>query len=367
MHLTIRYSNTGSTSVTSCNTYTWTANSSATYTTSGVYVQTFTNAANCDSVHTLNLTVNYSTFNVTNQTACETFTWTAGTGTTYTISGTYTYNYTNAYGCASRDTLKLNMHVQVSVKAFLAGPYDVSTGLMHDSLRVNGLIPTSNPYTAPTYAAIGDPGTDTVSQAILAVTGNNAIVDWVLLELRSAANSTTVLANKRALIQRDGDVVSATDGVSPVAFNTMLPASYFVTIKHRNHMGIMSSTSTRLNGCATNLDLTVSTGVWAKSGIVNAARKQVTGTNPAYVLWSGDANSNKNVKYNGTVANDKDAILTALGGTANSNNTLNAYRKEDVNMDGKVRYNNTDNDRQIILNNVGTGTPNKILSQHTPN
>jgi hypothetical protein len=162
-------------------------------------------------------------------------------------------------------------------------------------------------------------------------------------------------------------VVSATDGVSPVAFNTMLPASYFVTIKHRNHMGIMSSASTRLNGCATNLDFTVSTGVWAKSGIVNAARKQVTGTNPAYVLWSGDANSNKNIKYNGTVANDKDAILTALGGTANSNNTLNAYRKEDVNMDGKVRYNNTDNDRAIILNNVGSTTPNKILSQHTPN
>jgi len=323
--------------------------------------------ANCDSVHTLNLTVNYSTFNVTNQAACETFTWTAGTGTTYTISGTYTYNYTNAYGCASRDTLKLNMHVQVSVKAFLAGPYDVSTGLMHDSLRVNGLIPTANPYTSPTYAAIGDPGTDTVSQAILAVTGNDAIVDWVLVELRSVTN--TVIANKRALIQRDGDVVSATDGVSPVAFNTMLPASYYVSIKHRNHMGIMSSTSTRLNGCATSIDLTGASGVWVNSTLSanNAPRKQVTGTYPAYVLWSGDANSNKNVKYNGNVGNDKDAILTALGGTANSNNTLNAYRKEDVNMDGKVRYNNTDNDRQIILNNVGTLTPNKILSQHTPN
>ena len=367
MNLTIRYSNTGSTSVTSCDTYTWTANSSATYTTSGVYVQTFTNAANCDSIHTLNLTVNYRTDSTINQADCESFTWSLGTGTTYTISGTYVHNYTNSVGCASTKTLILNMHVQVSVKAFLAGPYDVSTGLMHDSLRVNSLIPTSNPYTSPTYAATGDPGTDTVSQAILAVTGNNAIVDWVLLELRSAANSTTVLANKRALIQRDGDVVSATDGVSPVAFNTMLPASYFVTIKHRNHMGIMSSTSTRLNGCATNLDLTVSTGVWAKSGIVNAARKQVTGTNPAYVLWSGDANSNKNVKYNGNVANDKDAILTALGGTANSNNTLNAYRKEDLNMDGKVRYNNTDNDRAIILNNVGASTPNNILSQHTPN
>jgi hypothetical protein len=130
-------------------------------------------------------------------------------------------------------------------------------------------------------------------------------------------------------------------------------------------MGIMSSTSSRLNGCATNIDLTVASGVWVKSTLSanNAPGKQVTGTHPAYVMWSGDANSNKNVKYNG-LANDKDPILAALGGPAFSNNTLNAYRKEDVNMDGKVRYNNTDNDRQIIINNIGISTPNKVLHQH---
>ncbi len=36
-------------------------------------------------------------------------------------------------------------------------------------------------------------------------------------------------------------------------------------------------------------------------------------------------------------------------------------------MDGKIRFNNTDNDRSVILQNVGVNTPNKISNQHTPN
>jgi hypothetical protein len=84
-------------------------------------------------------------------------------------------------------------------------------------------------------------------------------------------------------------------------------------------------------------------------------------------MWSGDANSNKNVKYNGTQANDKQPILDALGVSSASSSMDNVYRLEDVNMDGKIRYNNTDNDRVIILNNVGVNTPNNVLNQHTPN
>ncbi|GBL34551.1 hypothetical protein EMGBS15_01460 [Filimonas sp.] len=86
-----------------------------------------------------------------------------------------------------------------------------------------------------------------------------------------------------------------------------------------------------------------------------------------YTLWSGDVNSNKNIKYNG-LSNDKDLILTGLGGVSFINASLNmAYRHEDLNLDGKIRFNNTDNDRVIILNNIGTLTPNTIIHQHTPN
>ena len=93
------------------------------------------------------------------------------------------------------------------------------------------------------------------------------------------------------------------------------------------------------------------------------------------VLWSGDAMTDKNVKYNGGAfmtapnnayhINDKEFILLALGGNANAT-IPNVYRSEDVNMDGKIRYNNTDNDRVVILGELGVSTPNNIYNQHTP-
>ncbi|MEN9340229.1 MAG: hypothetical protein RIQ62_1541, partial [Bacteroidota bacterium] len=47
------------------------------------------------------------------------------------------------------------------------------------------------------------------------------------------------------------------------------------------------------------------------------------------------------------------------------------YRKEDANMDGRVKYNNVDNDKNFILNKIlsasPTATPNDNLYQHTPN
>ena len=94
-----------------------------------------------------------------------------------------------------------------------------------------------------------------------------------------------------------------------------------------------------------------------------AQRKQI---GSVYALWAGDANNNKNVKYNG-LSNDKDALIYVLGISTPNNTVSRVYRMEDVNLDGKIRYNNTDNDRVIILNNVGVSTPNNVYFQHTPN
>lgn len=60
----------------------------------------------CDSIVSLNLTIFNSTHNSTTQSTCDSYFW---NGTTYTSGGTYFYNYTNAYGCASVDTLHLTL------------------------------------------------------------------------------------------------------------------------------------------------------------------------------------------------------------------------------------------------------------------
>ena len=72
LDLTMNYSNTGSSVVTACNTYTWDGQA---YTTSGAYNNTYTNVAGCNSIHTLNLTINYSNTGSSVVTACNTYTW----------------------------------------------------------------------------------------------------------------------------------------------------------------------------------------------------------------------------------------------------------------------------------------------------
>ena len=236
---------------------------------------------------------------------------------------------------------------------------------MYDSLRAYGLIPSTEPYTYPPYSQLvmGEPSGETVSNAVLSVTGNNAIVDWVFLELRKASNPSMVVATKRALIQRDGDIVSATDGVSPVKFSNASLGSYYVTIKHRNHLGVMTTAPITFSDC-TPAVVNFTTGtVYTNPTIATAPRKQI---GSVYALWSADANKSKSVKYNG-LSNDKDAVLSSVGLNTPNNTLSHVYRMEDLNMDGKIRYNNTDMDRGVIIDNIGPTTPNKIINQHTPN
>jgi hypothetical protein len=61
----------------------------------------------CDSVATLVLTINNSSTSNTAQSACGSYTW---NGQTYTQSGTYTYTTTNAVGCDSTATLVLTIN-----------------------------------------------------------------------------------------------------------------------------------------------------------------------------------------------------------------------------------------------------------------
>ena len=361
--LTISSSLSNNTAASACMSYAWLVDGN-TYTTSGVYVY-----ANGCSTQTLTLIINTpSTFaNTVNALGC--YTWSVNS-VTYTLTGVYTLTMANAAsGCADVYTLNLTVTpgVKLAAKVFLAGPYDAATGMMQDSLRAKGLLVASQPepYSIAPFnkPQLGEAGGETVSQSVLNVTGHDAIVDWVYLELRSSSNAGVVLSTKRALLQRDGDIVSNIDGTSPVFFANRTPGNYYVSIKHRNHLGVMSLNTLNLGSCnAASIDFTTSDSVFTMSSILNPARKTIGSVR---AMWSGDANTNKNVKYNG-LSNDKEVVMNAVG-LLNLNNIVNGYRIEDINLDSKVKYNGTDNDRALLLNNVGVGTSNNVLSQHTPN
>ncbi len=138
--------------------------------------------------------------------------------------------------------------VLLSVKVLLEGPYKTANGLMTDSLRVKNLIPLTEPYSALGLAVTG---ATSVTSGVLAVTGNNAIVDWVVVELRNPASTSTVVERKAALLQRDGDVV-ALDGTSALGFCSVA-GSYHVAVRHRNHQGCMTVLGMTLGNTATSV------------------------------------------------------------------------------------------------------------------
>lgn len=106
LDLTINAATSGSETVAACGSYLWEGTS---YTTSGTYTAMLVNSAGCDSIATLDLTINTATSGSETVSACDMYSW-AADNMTYTTSGTYTATLTNAAGCDSTATLILTIN-----------------------------------------------------------------------------------------------------------------------------------------------------------------------------------------------------------------------------------------------------------------
>jgi Domain of unknown function (DUF5122) beta-propeller len=245
--------------------------------------------------------------------------------------------------------------LRLNVRAMLQGPMQGGFNMSKALLTAN-LLPLTEPYTALGYAHQGGGGGETTTSAIMQGGGDNDVTDWVVIELRSAATPTTVLATRSALLQADGDAIGA-DGSLDLLFS--LPAgTYHVAIHHRNHLGIMTATGLALStGAPAMVDFT-SPG----TATYGTNARSVSGAN--LVLWSGDVSRNRSVSYTGA-ENDRDPILVRVGSTVPTN-IITGYWLEDVNMDGLVRYTGANNDRDLILVNIGGVTPNNVRQGQLP-
>jgi HYR domain len=215
--------------------------------------------------------------------------------------------------------------VLLNPKAMLQGPYNAVTMLMNDNLRAANLIPLTEPYTGMSgFTHVGGGGGEVTTSAVLAVTGNNAIVDWVFLQLRDATNPATVLFTRSALIQRDGDIVDV-DGVSPVKFNSAPVGNYHVAVRHRNHLPIRSANVLALSDITTTpIDfITNLTVAYDNPMIVNDA---LITNGSIFLMWACNANSNLAINI---------ADITIVS-SASSPAQFNVYNRSDVNMNGSV-------------------------------
>lgn len=244
--------------------------------------------------------------------------------------------------------------VVVRPRVVLGGAF--ASGSMSDQLRSLPSFPLSEPYSDLGYAYTGTQSSTTISPALIAQVGTDAIVDWVVVELRSPSSPYTVLGSRPALVQRDGDVV-ALDGTSALSFN-LVAGDYRMSVLHRNHLGAMTAGTYALSATSTIIDLSSpSTATFGSN-----AQADINGT---MVLWPGDANFDGVVKYIG-VDNDRDAVLQVIGGTNPVNVVQGTYATEDVNLDGAIKYTGTSNDRDVILQTIGGAVPTAVRVEQVP-
>lgn len=210
--------------------------------------------------------------------------------------------------------------IKIDSKLFLQGPYNA--GLMLDGLRTTGNIPTTSPYAD----AI------TCNASVFTVTGANAIIDWVWMEIRDSADGTTVIASMSALLQADGDVVNV-DGTS--AINANVPeGNYYFMVGHRNHLGVRTANTVSLVGGTQSIDLTGNIALI--EGGNNAIANMGDGN---FALFSGDFDGN------GQVQNSDKVAVEILRGTSGFSNA-------DLDMNSEVQ--NTDIQNKLSPN-IGKG------------
>ncbi len=142
--------------------------------------------------------------------------------------------------------------LQLQMNAFLEGPYNAANGNMRYDLATAALLPTTEPFTDLGFTHLAGGGGEMSSQDTFAA---NQITDWVFVELRSAVVPDSVLATRSALLQNDGDIVDM-DGISPVLFTGQPPGEYYVALRHRNHLGIMTGAALSLGNVPTTIDFT---------------------------------------------------------------------------------------------------------------
>lgn len=252
-------------------------------------------------------------FHAGNSTYCQ-----AGTARS-TLTGT-SYNWTINDG-----GVVLSCTIVVAPVVYLQGaftnPYSGQETLMRDDLHRDDLIPRMSPYTDGISL---DPG-------IFSVLDQNALVDWIWIELRDSNDRNTIVASRSALLQRDGDVLD--ENYQPLAFN-LAQGDYYLVIQHRNHLGLMTDATITLSDTTTTINFSDNS-----TTILGGSNAMVDMGNDVFAMISGDYNENGQIQNS-----DVNEVIQLLGGSG--------YNHADMDMNGQIQNTDINN---LLNTNIGKG------------
>lgn len=203
--------------------------------------------------------------------------------------------------------------VLLKLETRLQGAYDASTGLMRTDLLTAGIIPLMQPFgIAPWNYA----GTESVA-SINDLPANT--VDWVLVEVRNGADGENIVAQRAALLLDDGSIVDADDLTGVRFFNLITDNDYYVAIRARNHLAVLSSETHQLpNAITINLS--------SPTEVMEGASQLVSLGGGLFAQFCGDYNNDGLI----TVEDYNRYIEEA------SASSINMYVAADGNMDANV-------------------------------
>ncbi len=174
----------------------------------------------------------------------------------------------------------------MNITAVLEGPYSTANNTMVNALRTNGILPLQQPFAIAPFYYTGNEGVSSLSS----IPSN--IVDWVLVEVRSASNPATVLGTRAAWINQNGLLVEL-DGTTGVRFTTLPAGTYYFALYHKGHLAVMTNNPLTVPNAIT---YDFSTGVSQADGV-----EQLKLKGNKYTLFAADVDNNNvinNLDYN---------------------------------------------------------------------
>jgi hypothetical protein len=209
-------------------------------------------------------------------------------------------------------------YVLADLKIMMEGPFEEPSNTMGTALDSAGIIPLSSPYaSAPRlipYTVVPD-----------------SIVDWILVELRSEATGAAV-AQQSYLLKSDCTITETDGKTHPIGITDVIPGQYFIVLRHRNHLAVMTSNPLSLNSTDfSTWDFTAGADrFYGETGFIDIRSTGIWGMVGGNADFSGSIDQADHT----SIWNDRNRI---------------GYYNSDVLMDGRVNA----GDRALSWNNRG--------------
>lgn len=242
------------------------------------------------------------------------------------------------------------------IKVLLQGAWDESVLQMRTSINAAGNFSTQQPYDTIPWEYSGEESVSTLP---------DSLTDWVMVELRDKNDPSVLITRRAALLSKNGIVLETdlSSGIRLEADND----NYYIVVRHRNHISVMSGSPVTLPNDGEPCDFTeiINTQPYQHNDPLPVVLELQPMGSGIYGIIAGDVNADNTLKYVGT-NNDRGLILNLIS-TVSGNNSLNTtiqgYYNEDVTLNDIVQYLSTGNDRGIILNNLWRLTGSDLINE----